>query len=129
MDAEHERVRADDPLRVLFHDVGHLRGPVDLETNVLSRLAEHAAVVTPAPPLLSKRSWYVLSAFGLVILGLAFKLSTPSYSGIGTMHGLQLPNVTAFFNSPWALTAMASIVFLLALDRFLGGLKQNSSAI
>ncbi len=122
MDADNQRVRKDDPLRLLFQEAGPLSAPADLETMVMERLAEPALVIRPEPALISVNGWLSIAALmvGLVIAGTLSSAPSGVPSLVQDLTSvLRVPELASVLNSRWTIAAVAVMLALTAMDRLL----------
>lgn len=109
---------ADDALRDLFREAGHLQAPEGLEARVLARLAVMPRPVpVPSTPLVPR---WALWAGALLLGSIALLLLNAPAQGTGLLP--DLPTATAlregFFwlRSPWTLSTLALALVLFATD-------------
>ncbi len=115
MDAEHERVNTNDPLRALFQDAGHVVAPSGLEDRILVQLERPA--LRPTPALITPRTGLWISAVTLLIIALFIQhASVPSMS-FASRETLHLPDFMGLLTNRWGMATMAGILALLAMDR------------
>ncbi len=118
-----------DPLRELFHDVGHSTPASGLEEKVLARLNMQAEAAYAEPPLIPPRigSLFAATIAGLVGIGLVL-LPSSSTAPSGTpawlewLRSLHLPDVPSLGPVP---AAIVGVLALWLVDRAIGARLRN----
>jgi hypothetical protein len=120
MDTEREGIEAQDPLRALFIEAGHIAPAPGLTEKVLSALEAPADVAGPVPSLISGRAWVFLAFLLLTVLVIGSMLS-PEGNGASTGPAAfpfldMVPEVAETIRSRWMIAALAGLGTLVLID-------------
>ncbi|MBP6313681.1 MAG: hypothetical protein WAR83_13600 [Flavobacteriales bacterium] len=123
MDLKNERLDANDPLRLLFQEIGRTTAPADLEGNVLQKLTVANSAPVSYTPLISKKLWYGIATMlaTIIVLSAIFSSvgSTSATWNSNFMQWLHFPQLSGYLMSPWVLAAIAGAFVLTLFDQLI----------
>ena len=132
MDPKNDRVDHNDPLRLLFQEMGRTHAPVDLESRILEQLTASTVVSSICTPLISIKLWYSIAAMLAIVLVVAATFSSVASTTISStsslIHRLHIPQLSDLLMSPWVMAAVGSVFVLTLMDRSITGRLRTTHA-
>lgn len=125
MDPKNDRVDHNDPLRLLFQEMGRTHAPIDLERRILEQLTAPTVVSSIYTPLISIKLWYSIAAMLAIVLVVAATFSSVASTTISStsslIHRLHIPQLSDLLMSPWVMAAVGGALVLTLMDRSIMG--------
>ena len=120
MDDAYERIEAQDPVRSLFIEAGHIAPSAGLEERVVRAIGTPADVTRKVPSLISIQAWVILVFLLLAVLMIGYMLSPEgAYTPTGpftSTSGESVGKFAEWLRSRWVLSAMACLGILVMID-------------
>ena len=132
MDLKNDRLDPNDPLRLLFQEIGHNTAPVDLESQILQKLSPIGSVPASYTPLISKKLWYGIAAMlaTVIVLSATFSsVGSTTKSWISSIiQLLHIPQLSSYLMSPWVPAAVGGAFVLMVIDQLIASRMRTMHA-